>query len=176
MRAQVVICLLLASVALTGSLSEPIDNRQEEFDHVLATTITVDSTNLRFSPPDVTISEGDTVRFLWSGELLPHNAVESEGVFDSGEPSRNVDYIFTFELGMNGTYEYVCEPHEDMGMVGTIVVEATNNTEEEIPEPVEEETDDQRSLPAPFFAGIVSLVMASLIVELRLSRQGEEDE
>ena len=176
MRAQVVICLLLASVALTGSLSEPIANRQEEFDHVLATTITVDSTNLRFSPPDVTISEGDTVRFLWSGELLPHNAVESEGVFDSGEPSRNVDYIFTFELGMNGTYEYVCEPHEDMGMVGTIVVEATNNTEEEIPEPVEEETDDQRSLPAPFFAGIVSLVMASLIVELRLSRQGEEDE
>tara|TARA_B100000989_G_scaffold195778_1_gene147795 strand:+ start:1816 stop:2346 length:531 start_codon:yes stop_codon:yes gene_type:complete len=176
MRAQVVVCLLLASVALTGSLSEPIDNRQEEFDHVLATTITVDSTNLRFSPPDVTISEGDTVRFLWSGELLPHNAVESEGVFDSGEPSRNVDYIFTFELGMNGTYEYVCEPHEDMGMVGTIVVEATNNTEEEIPEPVEEETDDQRSLPAPFFAGIVSLVMASLIVELRLSRQGEEDE
>ena len=77
---------------------------------------------------------------------------------------------------MNGTYEYVCEPHEDMGMVGTIVVEATNNTEEEIPEPVEEETDDQRSLPAPFFAGIVSLVMASLIVELRLSRQGEQDE
>ena len=176
MRAQVVICLLLASVALTGSLSEPIDNRQEELDHVLATTITVDSTNLRFSPPDVTISEGDTVRFLWSGELLPHNAVESEGVFDSGEPSRNVDYIFTFELGMNGTYEYVCEPHEDMGMVGTIVVEVANNTEEEIPEPVEEETDDQRSLPAPFFAGIVSLVMASLIVELRLSRQGEEDE
>ena len=102
--------------------------------------------------------------------------MESVGVFDSGEPSRNVDYIFTFELGMNGTYEYVCEPHEDMGMVGTIVVEAANNTEEEIPEPVEEETGDQRSLPAPFFAGIVSLVMASLIVELRLSRQGEQDE
>ena len=98
MRAQVVVCLLLASVALTGSLSEPTDNQQEEFDHVLATTITVDSTNLRFSPPDVTISEGDTVRFLWSGELLPHNAVESEGVFDSGEPSRNVDYIFTLSL------------------------------------------------------------------------------
>ena len=97
-------------------------------------------------------------------------------VFDSGEPSRNVDYIFTFELGTNGTYEYVCEPHEDMGMVGTIVVEVANNTEEEMPEPVEEETGDQRSLPAPFFAGIVSLVMASLIVELRLSRQGEQDE
>tara|TARA_B100000941_G_C28337466_1_gene464893 strand:- start:22 stop:573 length:552 start_codon:yes stop_codon:yes gene_type:complete len=176
MKAQVLVCILLASIALTGSLSASADNQQEEYDHVLATTITVDSTNLRFSPSDVTISEGETVRFLWSGELLPHNAVESEGVFDSGEPSRNVDFIFTFEIGMNGTYEYVCEPHEDMGMLGTIVVEVANTTEEEMPEPVEEETGEQRSLPAPFFAGLVSLVMASLIVELRLSGQGDQDE
>ena len=152
MKAQVVACILLVSIALTGSLSESADNQQEEYDHVLATTITVDSTNLRFSPSDVTISEGETVRFLWNGELLPHNAVESEGVFDSGEPSRNVDFIFTFEIGMNGTYEYVCEPHEDMGMIGTIVVEAANTTEEEIPEPIEEETSEQRSLPAPFLS------------------------
>ena len=176
MRAQVVACIILASITLTGSLSESADNQQEEYDHVLATTITVDSTNLRFSPSDVTISEGETVRFLWDGELLPHNAVESEGVFDSGEPSRNVDFIFTFEIGMNGTYEYVCEPHEDMGMIGTIVVEAANTTEEEIPEPIEEETSEQRSLPAPFFAALVSLVMASLIVELRLSSQGDQNE
>ena len=82
MKAQVVACILLVSIALAGSLSESADNQQEEYDHVLATTITVDSTNLRFSPSDVTISEGETVRFLWNGELLPHNAVESEGVFD----------------------------------------------------------------------------------------------
>ena len=176
MKAQVVACILLVSIALAGSLSESADNQQEEYDHVLATTITVDSTNLRFSPSDVTISEGETVRFLWNGELLPHNAVESEGVFDSGEPSRNVDFIFTFEIGMNGTYEYVCEPHEDMGMIGTIVVEAANTTEEETHEPIEEETSEQRSLPAPFFAALVSLVMASLIVELRLSSQGDQNE
>lgn len=176
MRAQVVAWILLSSIALTGSLSEPADIQQEEYDHVLATTITVDSTNLRFSPSDVTISEGETVRFLWSGELLPHNAVESEGVFDSGEPSRNVDYIFTFEIGMNGTYEYVCEPHEDMGMVGTIVVEALNTTEEEEPGEIQEQADEERSLSAPFLAGIVSLAMASLIVDLRLSREGDQNE
>ena len=176
MRAQVVACILLSSIALTGSLSEPADIQQEEYDHVLATTITVDSTNLRFSPSDVTISEGETVRFLWSGELLPHNAVESEGVFDSGEPSRNVDYIFPFEIGMNGTYEYVCEPHEDMGMVGTIVVEALNTTEEEEPGEIQEQADEERSLSAPFLAGIVSLAMASLIVDLRLSREGDQNE
>jgi plastocyanin len=176
MRAQVVACILLSSIALTGSLSEPAEIQHEEGDHVLATTITVDSTNLRFSPSDVTISEGETVRFLWSGELLPHNAVESEGAFDSGEPSRNVDYIFTFEIGMNGTYEYVCEPHEDMGMVGTIVVEALNTTEEEEPGEIQEQDDEERSLSAPFLAGIVSLAMASLIVDLRLSREGDQNE
>ena len=97
--------------------------------------------------------------------------MESEGVFDSGEPSRNVDYIFTFEIGMNGTYEYVCEPHEDMGMVGTIVVEALNTTEEE-PGEIEEQAVEERSLSAPFLAGIVSLSMASsLIVDLRLSQR-----
>ena len=34
--------------------------------------ITVDSTNLQFSPSEVTINEGQTVRFFWSGEFLDH--------------------------------------------------------------------------------------------------------
>ncbi len=85
--------------------------------------ITVDSTNLRFSPDTVTVTEGDTVRWFWSGQALPHNAVEVNGLFDSGEPAREVDYSFTFEIGMNGTYDFVCEPHAALGMVGQIIVE-----------------------------------------------------
>ena len=75
-------------------------------------TVTVDGTNLRFSPDTIIIKEGDTVRFLWENQLLPHNAVERNGVFDSGDPERNVDYTYTFNVTENGTYEYVCEPHE----------------------------------------------------------------
>ena len=33
--------------------------------------ITVDSTNLKFSPSEVTISEGQTVRFFWSENFRP---------------------------------------------------------------------------------------------------------
>ena len=94
--------------------------------------ITVDSTNLRFSPSEVTIQEGDSVRFFWSGQFLPHNAVAEDGTFDSGDPARDVDYTFLFESGTNGTYEFVCEPHESAGMVGTITVE---------PAPVVNESD-----------------------------------
>ena len=98
-------------------------------------TITVDSTNLRFSPSTITIDEGDSVQFLWSGEALAHNAVAQSGIFDSGDASRDVDYTFTFEIGTAGEYNFVCEPHESSGMTGTITV---NAVEIPIPEPKKE--------------------------------------
>jgi len=161
--------LLLVIVLLTGTLDLQAKFQENE------TTITVDSTNFRFTPASVTISEGETVRFLWNGELLPHNAVETNGFFDSGEPSRNVDYSFIFEVGTNGTYEYVCEPHEDMGMVGTIVVEPVNITDEEEPA-VEADPVEERGLPAPMLTGILSLLLASMMSKGSLPRRGERDE
>tara|TARA_B100001250_G_scaffold411172_1_gene439215 strand:- start:319 stop:804 length:486 start_codon:yes stop_codon:yes gene_type:complete len=95
--------------------------------------ITVDSTNLQFSPSEVTINEGQTVRFFWSGEFLDHNAVALNGMFDSGDPEKEVDYAFTFDKGTNNTYDFICEPHELLAMVGTITVnpsvDETNSTD-----------------------------------------------
>ena len=146
--------ILLVSTCLIGNLGQALQAQDDTI------TITVDSTNFRFDPPSVTISEGETVSFMWSGELLPHNAVDKGGAFDSGEPSRNVDYSFTFEIGMNGTYEYVCEPHEDMGMVGTITVEAVNITVEE-PEPVINLSSEENNPAGPLTA--VVAIMFTLI-------------
>ena len=106
--------------------------------------ITVDSTNLQFSPSEVTITEGQAVRFFWSGELLPHNAVSTEGTFDSGDPSRNVDYRFVFEIGMNGTFEFVCEPHEQLGMIGEITVQPMNETQDENGEIEQENSESSK--------------------------------
>ena len=89
--------------------------------------ITVDSTNLKFSPSEVTINEGQTVRFFWSGEFLDHNAVALNGMFDSGNPDKEVDYAFTFDKGTNNTYDFICEPHELLAMVGTITVNPSAN-------------------------------------------------
>ena len=131
-------------------------------------TVTVDGTNLRFSPDTVTLMEGDTIQFFWENQLLPHNAVERGGLFDSGEPARNVNYTYTFNDGENGTYEYVCEPHESVGMIGTIIVEP-----KPVPEPEPEEPDDEEDdtsvmsvgsgeisgfLFAPWFIGVIVLV------------------
>ena len=103
-------------------------------------TVTVDSTNLRFYPESLTINEGDSVRFMWGGEFLPHNSVEENGVFDSGDPEREVDYLYTFTYEQAGSYNFFCEPHESAGMEGSITVldkmehqdnEILNTSEEE---------------------------------------------
>ena len=91
---------------------------QETETHV----VTVDSTNLRFTPSTLTINEGDTLRFVWGGQALPHNSVEENGVFDSGDPERNVDYGHVFGYDSAGTYSFFCEPHEAVGMTGSVTV------------------------------------------------------
>jgi len=114
-------------LALSGNIGlEQIESQQH--------TIIVDSNNLRFNPESITINEGDSINFLWSGELLPHNSVEENGVFDSGDAERDVDYTYTFDFDQAGTYNFFCEPHQSVGMKGLItvldvneVIEASSN-------------------------------------------------
>ena len=122
--------------------------------------VTVDSTNFRFSPSEITLNEGESVRFFWSGEFLGHNAVEENGFFDSGDPETNVDYTFNFEIGTNGTYTYVCEPHEQMGMIGTIIVKPS------IADSDEEDEDEVKNEAIPgflFYNVILVLLLVSII-------------
>jgi len=114
MRAVIVFTILL--VLLQGNLGFEIEEETET--HV----ITVDSTNLRFTPSTLTINEGDTLRFVWGGQALPHNSVEENGVFDSGDPERNLDYGHVFDYDSAGTYSFFCEPHQAVGMTGSVTV------------------------------------------------------
>ena len=153
MKLLPVAAVLVLALLMTGSIEEQANSQEE-------VVVTVDSTNLRFSPESVTITEEDTVRFFWSGELLAHNAVSYDGLFDSGDAARNVDYSFKFEVGTNGTYEYLCEPHEEFGMIGTIVVEPLNIVEEE--ESPDEEVDTE-SLPAAGLLGTATMFFGAAI-------------
>lgn len=160
MRAGSFLVILLVLACLQGDLYLEQDSDE--------TIITVDSTNLRFSPSSVTVTEGDTVRFFWSGQALPHNAVERDGLFDSGEPERNVDYSFTFEVGTNGTYEFVCEPHESVGMIGQITVEPappSNSTNETNETGLESSGED-----TPFPSALAALSVVALAAVIRRSQ------
>ena len=127
--------------------------------------ITVDSTNLKFSPNEVTINEGQTVRFFWSGEFLDHNAVAINGIFNSGDPQKEVDYSFTFDKGTNDTYNYICEPHELLEMVGTITVnpyDESNSTDTNSTSSVGSEQDDMSSSSS--LSGFLFIPALALII------------
>ena len=158
MRVLPVTAILMLVILTTGTIGERGVSQEE-------VVVSVDSTNLRFSPESVTITEGDSVRFFWSGELLAHNAVADDGLFDSGDPSTSVDYSFTFEVGTNGTHTYVCEPHEAMGMIGTVVVEPAPPVEpaEPEPEPIEGESAESDEMWIPFL-GVELVVLGVLAV------------
>mgnify|MGYP001228477991 FL=1 len=132
-----------------------------------AVVITVDSTNLKFSPNEVTINEGQTIRFFWSGEFLDHNAVAVNGIFNSGEPEKEVDYSFTFDKGTNDTYNFICEPHELLEMVGTITVnpyDESNSTGSNSTSSVGSEQDDVSSSSSlSGFLFIPALVLIILV-------------
>lgn len=130
--------------------------------------ITVDSTSLRFSPSEVTLTEGQAVRFMWSGQALPHNAVADDGLFESGEPAREVDYRFVFEVGTAGTHAFICEPHEIVGMVGTITVQAAPvEVVEEIEETEEEERPVENTPSLSFMSSIMVTAFAAAFAARR---------
>ena len=92
---------------------------------------------LRFRPDTVEIGVGDTVR--WTFDSPGHNVTtlpgssEKVSVPDGAEPFASYEgdqhfainevgstYEHTFTVA--GEYVYVCAPHADQGMVGTVVV------------------------------------------------------
>ncbi|KGG12277.1 MULTISPECIES: plastocyanin [Prochlorococcus] len=111
--------IVTASFALLLVLSFGISSAQAKTVEVKLGT---DAGMLAFEPSTVTISTGDTVKFV-NNKLAPHNAV-----FEGHEELSHPDLAFapgesweeTFSAA--GTYDYYCEPHRGAGMVGKVVV------------------------------------------------------
>ena len=133
-------------------------------------TVTVDGTNLRFYPDSLTINEGDTVKFMWGGEILPHNSVEENGVFDSGEPEREVDYSYTFVFEEAGSYNYFCEPHQAVGMDGVITV--VDVEQQEMIVETSGEVEEKSSIP---FVEISILTILFLMIFMRVKISGIDE-
>lgn len=155
---RLVIALLACVILASTSTSTEVDSVVSEPQTVV---VSVDSTNLRFTPSTVTIDEGDTVHFFWGGQALPHNAVEADETFDSGEPERDVDYSFTFEFGMAGEYDFFCEPHQSVGMEGTITVNPVENQSESEEPSV---TEEENSPFAPIYLTLGAIACAGIIL------------
>jgi plastocyanin len=83
-----------------------------------------DSGMLAFEPANLTISAGDTVKWV-NNKLPPHNIIfDGDGAKYSHDQlmfSPGEEYSVTFDEA--GAYSYYCAPHRGAGMVGKISVQ-----------------------------------------------------
>ncbi len=89
-------------------------------DHIVTTT------NFNYSPQNITITVGETVK--WENTQGTHNVNGAQTTFPnnpesffSGDPvPATWDFFHTFNTV--GTYDYQCDQHVNQGMVGTVTV------------------------------------------------------
>ena len=79
-----------------------------------------------FSPADLDIEQGDTVTWMNMGGTHNVNGnqdtyPENPASFDNG-PASSAAWTFTHVFDVPGFYDYQCDPHAGLGMVGTITV------------------------------------------------------
>jgi plastocyanin len=90
------------------------------------TTYNVAVTSNEFTPSQLTINVGDKV--IWTNTQGSHNVNGTKATFSSNPLSfgnsvgSGWTYEFTFTTA--GTYDYQCDPHASMGMVGKVIVNA----------------------------------------------------
>jgi plastocyanin len=92
--------------------------------------------DFKFDPASLTVKVGDTVTWMNAG-AMPHTSTcdpskaanksdikqpDGGDTWDSGMLNGGQSYSHTFKVA--GDYQYVCTPHESLGMIGTITVEA----------------------------------------------------
>ena len=98
------------------------------------TSFKVAASSFQFSPKDLTITAGDTV--IWTNSGGTHNVDGKTSVFPLNPVSFGNDvgsgWTYKFVFNTAGTYDYQCDPHASLGMVGKIVVNPKSVTSSQI--------------------------------------------
>ncbi|MGK7311851.1 MAG: plastocyanin/azurin family copper-binding protein [Candidatus Longimicrobiales bacterium M2_2A_002] len=88
-----------------------------------ANVVEVTLTNFEFTPGDLTIEPGTTVR--WVNQTSTFHTVTPDGHSEWTESSLSeVGETFTHTFDTEGTFPYYCSPHRDLGMTGSVTVQA----------------------------------------------------
>ncbi|WP_228546305.1 halocyanin domain-containing protein [Halegenticoccus tardaugens] len=100
-----------------GESDEPVDETGES-----EVGVDVGAGNgYQFDPTSVRVSTGTTVVWEWTGRGGQHNVAARDGSFES-ELAVEAGTTFSHTFDGAGTYEYVCVPHEQQGMIGAVEV------------------------------------------------------
>jgi plastocyanin len=87
---------------------------------MLVGNVLVDTRNFVFDEDAVTIDVGE--RVVWVRSQGFHSVTADDGSFE--QPASNSWPAFMHTFTATGVYSYFCEPHLDVGMVGSVTVES----------------------------------------------------
>lgn len=121
--------LILATAAWNGrGVPAPPGGRV-----VIVKAVEVSATSFRFEPAEVSVLQGDTVRFVQTSNM-PHNVEFTStpkgsklGAAKVGPYLAVVNQTYDVVIDARfppGQYKYICAPHVSLGMKGTISVAA----------------------------------------------------
>lgn len=117
---------ILAAAGLLAALSVA--------DSATAITHVVSQQNFGFTPSNLVINVGDTVRWEWSS--FSHTVTNGTGTTDPAvgtlfdAPLTGASPVFSYTFTAPGTVPYFCRPHLLMGMTGTVVVQAASGVDQ----------------------------------------------
>lgn len=88
-----------------------------------ATIHTINVSSNVFTPSSLTASLGDTIRWVWqNGSHTTTSTTIPTGAAAWNAVSNNTNPVFQYVPAVAGTYNYICQPHQALGMVGTFTV------------------------------------------------------
>ena len=94
------------------------------------TKYTVAVTDYKFTPKDLNVSVGDTVE--WQNTQGYHNVNATQATYPSNPESfgnsLGTNWTFTHIFNTPGSYDYRCDAHFALGMVGTVTVSAATQS------------------------------------------------
>ena len=88
-----------------------------------SSTTTIQVGGFAFNPSSVTVTAGDTVKWMWNdGSHTTTSTSVPAGATSWNSPLNSSSTSFTYVVTTAGQYSYQCNFHFSMGMVGTITV------------------------------------------------------
>jgi len=123
----------LATAAVASLIFAPMARAQAHAPHlVIVQMMEKPNSRFAFEPAAVQVARGDTLRFEQTG-TVPHDVDFKQwpkgAKLGSGElvpylTSKGVTYDLVIDQRFPaGTYKFVCDPHEALGMAGTLTVD-----------------------------------------------------
>lgn len=88
-----------------------------------ANVVVVTLTNYEFTPGDLTIEPGTTVRWVNQTSMLHTVTPDGHSEWTAASLSE-VGETFTHTFDTEGAFPYYCSPHRSLGMTGSVTVEA----------------------------------------------------